>query len=262
MKRTTILLVLLLAASAAGKAESVFDGDFGAAPRLDLGSPAPAFGAEAVARGLALAGEDAPTLGTAAWSLLVPGLAQQKLGRTVRAKIYYGLETLSWIAAGSFLYAGYTREQAYQDYAVVFAGVAGTDRPDEYWQAIGEYSSSDGPGGYNEMIRRDARDLYYPDVDAMNVYFDDRAYAGDDVWQWRTSGDFRRYGKLRDDSRFAYRYAIYSVFFAAVLRVVSTADAVRLARGDVSAGAGSGPRTSLELARSPQGASLCLVRSF
>lgn len=262
MKRTALSLALLLAVSSASRAESVFDRGRPEPPRLELAAPADGYGASAIARGLSAGAGGEATLGTAAWSLLLPGLAQQKLGHPVRAKIYYGVETLTWIAAGSFLYAGRVREIAYKDYAVVFAGIADADRPDGYWESIGEYLSSDGTGGYNEMVRRDARDLYYPDVEAMNAYYDANAYTGGDGWQWRTSGDFYRYGKLRDDSRFAYRYALYSVFAAAVLRVVSAADAVRLVRSNESAAEPAGARTSLELAPSPGGAALFLTRSF
>jgi hypothetical protein len=263
MKRTALSLALLLAAAGAVRAESVFDRGLAAPPRLELAGRAGAFGAEAIASGLAGGGGgDETTLGTAAWSLLVPGLAQRKLGHPVRARIYYGLETMTWVAAGSFLYAGVVREAAYKDYAVVFAGVSGTDRPDGYWESIGKYQSSDGLGGYNEMIRRDARDLYYPDVEAMSAYYDAHAYTGGDGWQWRTSGDFFRYGKLRDDSRFAYRYALYSVFAAAALRIVSAADAVRLVRTGDSGAEPARARTSLDLAPSPRGPALYLVRSF
>ena len=264
MKRTALSFLLVLSVSAAANAESVFAVGELSPPRLELRADGPGIGAEAIARGLsASAAENDPPLGEAAWSLLVPGLAQQRLGHVVRAKIYYGLETLTWIAAGSFLYAGYSRERTYKDYAATFAGVTATDRPDRYWESIGEYRSSDGPGGYNESVRSDARDLYYPDVAAMDAYYDAHAYTGDYIWQWRTSGNLALYGELRDDSRFAYRYAIYSVFFAAALRIVSAADAVRLIRAGDSVSPSEDSRTSLSLAPSPsRGVALCLVRSF
>jgi hypothetical protein len=261
-KILSAFLFTVLGVSAAS-AESVFDAGRLSAPRFELGARESGF--ELVLTPL---GEAAPSTGgdpaisTAAWSLLMPGLAQQKLRHRTSAKIYYGLEAVTWIAAGSFLYAGIVRERAYKDYAVVFAGVSGTDRPDGYWESIGEYLASDGPGGYNEMVRREARDLYYPDLEAMNAYFESNAYLGTDAWQWRSPESFYRYGSLRDDSRFAYRYAIYAVFVAAAIRIVSAADAVRLIRMDARVDESSDVPVSLEFTPSPTGAALCLVRSF
>lgn len=267
-RRAMLLLALTLLGAAPALAESVFDGSSAAPPPF---APPPGAGAPALSTGMA--GEAAreataanapaqPDMGVALRSFLVPGLAQQRLGRTTRARVYYGLETLTWIAAGSFLYAGHSRERSYKDYAVVFAGVEGTDRSDDYWEHIGEYLSNDGVGGYNETVRRDARDLYYPDVAAMNTYYRANAYEGADAWSWRSSAEFYRYGKLRDDSRFAYRYAIYSVFFAAALRVVSVADAVRIVRLESRRAPETGEGTSLGIEPTPGGAALCVRRSF
>lgn len=265
MKRRAILSVAILILGAApALGESVFDGSLPPPPRFAAG---PAAGAAIPTNGAAsaAAAQEAPAkpdIGVAMRSFLVPGLAQQRLGRTTRARVFYGLEALTWIAAGSFLYAGYSREQSYKDYAVVFAGIQGTDRPDEYWEHIGEYLSSDGVGGYNEIVRRDARDYYYPDVAAMNDYYRTNAYEGIDAWRWRSASQFYQYGHLRDDSRFAYRYAIYSVFFAAALRVVSVADAVRLVRLESRPAQEPGGGASLGIEPTAGGMALCVRRSF
>lgn len=171
----------------------------------------------------------------AAWSMVLPGLAQQRLGYRTRSRIYFAIEGLTWLAIGGFLWQGYTEEISYKEYAVAYADVSGTDQSDDYYEIIGQYMSNDGPGGYNESVLREARDLYYPDLDAMDQYYDANIITGGESWLWRTERSFDLYGDLRDSSRNAYRRALYTVFFALTMRVVSTVDAVRLARSDIAA---------------------------
>jgi hypothetical protein len=171
----------------------------------------------------------------AAWSMLLPGLAQQRLGHRTRSRVYYAIEGLTWLAIGGFLWQGYTEENSYKEYAVAYAGILGTDHSDDYYEVIGQYISNDGPGGYNEYVLREARDLYYPDLDAIQDYFDANIITGDESWLWRSERSLDLYGDLRDSSRSAYRRALYATFFALAVRVVSTVDAVRLARADIEA---------------------------
>ncbi len=171
----------------------------------------------------------------AAWSMAVPGLAQQRLGHRTRSRVYFAIEGLTWLAIGGFLWQGYTEENSYEEYAVAFANVSGIGHSDDYYEVIGQYISNDGPGGYNESVLREARDLYYPDLDAMDQYYAANMIAGDESWLWRTDRSFELYGDLRASSRIAYRRALYAVFFALTMRVVSTIDAVRLARTDIAA---------------------------
>jgi len=164
-------------------------------------------------------------------SFLLPGLGAYRMEHRVRSKIYFGLEGLSWIAIGSFIWMGYAREKAYKDYAVAYAGVSGTSYPDDYYSAIGQYISSDGPGGYNEYVRREARDMYYPDREAMDRYYEQNAYTGSMAWRWSSYDNFRKYNVLRSGSESAYRDALYTAMFALVVRVVSSVDAYMLASG-------------------------------
>ncbi len=268
MRILTIAACAFLFVSASASAESVFDAGRLQPPTLRLESPENARGFDAggtISAGTALeAGEPAKGISAksaAAWSLLLPGLGQQRAGHSLRAKIYYGIETATWITVASFLWLGYDRENTYQDYAVVFANVRGTDHSKDYYRTIGEHLSSDGPGGYNEELRREARDLHYPDVEAMESYYEARAMTGDESWAWRSESEYRRYGDIRDGSRFAYRVALYSAIGAVALRIVSAADAVRIVRIDQRPAANEGT-TSIGLERKPQGFALCVQRSF
>ncbi len=194
-------------------------------------------------------------------SFLLPGLGQLRMGRVLRSKIYFGLEGATWVAIGSFLWQGYARENAYKDYAVAFAGVSGTSHSDKYYETIGKYMSNDGPGGYNEYVRREARDLYYPDIGAMDSYYASNSIVGVESWRWESEKTFSLYNNLRDGSRSSYRRALYAGFFALALRVVSAVDAVRLARG--SAGDGdSGESVSMSIKHQHDGFRISFTKSF
>jgi len=259
--------------SAAAHAQSVFDTGVLRAdePRFAANAASrPVFGVAAVGEA-ATPGADGESIAgsqrnisarkAAGLSLLLPGLGEQRLGHTLRAKIFYGLEGLTWLSFGSFLYAGYSREKSYQDYAIAFAEVKGTGYSSDFYEAIGKYLSSDGPGGYHETIRRDARDYYYPDVAAMEAYYRAHAFSSGETWNWRSLEAFRNYAALRSGSRTAYRVALYSVIFAAALRVASAADAARLARIENRPSAEENT-LSIGIERAPQGVALYLQRSF
>ena len=195
----------------------------------------------------------------AAWSLLIPGLAQHRMGRRIRSSIYFALEGISWLAIGGFLYQGYNEENAFKEYAVAFAGLDGTGYADDYYELIGQYPSSDGPGGYNEYLLREARDLYYPDLDAMQAYYDSNVITGDENWEWSTDRALELYNDMRHRSDTAYRRALYSLVFAMTLRVVSTADAVRIARSEAATDRNP---ISLDLERRRDGMLLSVGRRF
>ncbi len=173
--------------------------------------------------------ERSPALEGAA-SFLLPGLGQWRMGRTTRAKIFFGLEGLAWVAVGSFLWQSHERREAYEEYAVAFASVNGTGHSDDYYEHVGNYRSSDGPGGYNESVLIEARDLYYPDRNAIDEYYAANRVPPSMYWLWESDGAFKRYNSLRAGQTDARSRALYAVFFAIGLRVVSTVDAVRLAR--------------------------------
>ncbi|MBN1886263.1 MAG: hypothetical protein JW876_12170 [Candidatus Krumholzibacteriota bacterium] len=251
MKQTLIACMLVffaVDAAAAPGVRSVFDSAPAGAPALVIASESPpgvGVAADALAEwsaaGDAVTGAYSPAkIGLA--SFLLPGLGQQRLGHTVRSRVYFALEGAAWVAIGSFLWQGYAREEAYRDYAVAFANIASADLDDDYYKMIAGYRSSDGPGGYNEYIRREARDLYPTDAEAMENYYEANAIVGDQSWRWENETAFDRYRDLRDGSRSSYRRALYAGVFAAMLRVVSTVDAVRLAQG-----ANAEPALSLEL---------------
>ncbi|MDZ7859722.1 MAG: hypothetical protein U5O15_03480 [Candidatus Krumholzibacteriota bacterium] len=203
---------------------------------------------------------DISASGAAARSFLLPGLGQRKMGHSIRSKIYFFLEGAAWIGLGAFTWQSIARKDAYEDYAVAFAGVDGTGHSDSYYETIGNYMSNDGIGGYNEDVRREARD-YYSDPDARDSYYQENSLTGDDGWRWETERDYDRYNSLRKGSHSAERRAIYTLFYMLGIRVISAVDAGRLASGgDSDNESASGISVSME--QSKRGVSLLLNTSF
>ena len=66
----------------------------------------------------------------------------------------------------------------------------------------------------------------------MEAYYNDNVVTSEESWEWRTERAQDLYNDMRHRSSTAYRRALYSFVFAMTLRVVSTADAVRLARSE------------------------------
>lgn len=222
-----ILIPILLTASLAGAAEG---------PRLVVAPAEGGYAAALVRDGLppgTMADEGIPpySAGKAGGlSLLLPGLPQYQMGRTTRASIYFTLEAVGWVAVGASLWQASARQDAYEEYAVALAGVPGTGHSKDYYEKVGGWISNDGPGGYNEYVRREARDLYYPDLGAMDEYYTQNAISGSMSWRWESDGERRRFNTLRSGSESAERNALYAVFFLVGLRVVSAVDAVMLAK--------------------------------
>lgn len=254
----SVLLALFIATPAlcGSLAESVFDEPVLTGPSLELGGDGIP---QTFSSGQAYEAMSRSAFREAAWSLIVPGLAQHRMGREIRSSIYFAIDGITMLAIGGFLWKGYSDEKAYKDYAVAYAGISGTDYSSDYYEQIGQYMSSDGPGGYNEYIMREARDLYYPDLDAIDQYYASNMIPSDQSWQWRTVDAFRLYGDLRESSRSGYRRALYSVVFALTMRVVSTVDAVRLARSDVRAEKSA---VSIDIEQRRDGLAISMGHSF
>ncbi len=195
-------------------------------------------------------------------SFLLPGLGQRKLGHSIRARIYFALEGAGWIGLGAFTWQSIARKNAYEDYAVAFADVKGTGCSDNYYETIGNYMSSDGPGGYNEDVMRDARDYYPDDEDAKDAYYDEYSFTGVDSWRWVTDRAYDRYNSLRKGSNTAERRAIYALFYMLGLRVISSVDAGRMVMRSNDASKESDSGTSFRIEQDSSGISLFLNRSF
>ncbi|MCU0639065.1 MAG: hypothetical protein MUF59_04255 [Candidatus Krumholzibacteria bacterium] len=197
----------------------------------------------------------------AAMSFLLPGLGQYRMGNRTRAKIYFGLEGAGWIAAGAFFWQSMVRRDEYEEYAVAYAGVPGTGLDEDYYEKIGDFISSDGPGGYNESVLIEARNLYYPDKAAMDAYYEENMIEGDLAWRWETEKSYHNFKDLFAGSDASRRRAVYAVFFILGLRAVSMVDALKIAR-DSNGEAGGETGMRLDMEPCVDGVRVSLCRRF
>ncbi len=194
----------------------------------------------------------------AALSFLLPGLGQYRMGSRAKAKLYFGLEGAGWIAAGAFYWQSLVRRDEYREYAVAYAGVPGTGHPEDYYEKIGNFISCDGPGGYNESVRSEARNLYYPDKTAMDSYYEQNMIGGDLAWRWETERSYRNFKELFAGSDASRRRAVYAVFLVLGLRIVSMVDALKIARdSNTGSGDATGMWIDIEPGRDAVRMSLC-----
>jgi hypothetical protein len=230
MRKLTIFLLVILTASHGAMAAKPFS--------TELPSELPAGG-----YGWNLASEGLPEDDTAtakpgtyspakegAWSFLLPGLGQYRMGRKNRAYVYFTLEAAGWIMLGTQYYRSNSKQSDYEDYAAAYADVDGTGYEETYYENVGRWVSSDGPGGYNEYVRREARDLYPYDQAAMDAYYLDNYVSSEMAWRWNSTDAQHNFNTLRGDSQDAENYALYSAFYLFALRIVSSVDAVFIAR--------------------------------
>lgn len=201
--------------------------------------------------------------GIIARNMLLPGLGQRKMGQRIRSRIYFVLEGAAWVGLGAFIWQNMARTDAYEEYAVAYAGVDNTGLSEDYYETIGNFISSDGPGGYNEYVMREARDLYYPDQEAIQDYYEANALTGDQSWRWLSESTYDKYNSLRKGANSSERRAVYSLFFMLGLRLISNIDAVRTIMTDDGDQQQTGQGgTAIDFHQNGDGVSVVLKRSF
>lgn len=163
-----------------------------------------------------------------ALSLVVPGLAQMRMGETNRGLVFMAAEAGFWAGFAVFRVQGSLRRDSYIEMAGLFAGVPGPEgRGEEYYRRISNWSSSD---AYNEMIRREARARYGDDLEGREAYFEANRVAPDAEWRWESFSAQQRYREKRRDSAAAYKNARNMLGMSLANRVISMLDAALLAR--------------------------------
>jgi hypothetical protein len=197
------------------------------------------------------------------YSLILPGLGQQYLGHSGRAKVFYVAEGVIWTSFAVFRIQGDHRQDLYKEFAEVHAGAKERD-DDEYYRTIGNFVSSDGPFSANEEVRRQARALYPDDRDAQDQYFEDHAYTGDDAWEWESEDAQGRFGEMRTSSLDAYHRSELAVGLLVANRLVSVLDVGLLASRRKNDHADDEAKLSwnLEAVRGHPGAQVTLSRRF
>lgn len=198
------------------------------------------------------------------YSLLLPGLGEYYMGRTLRSRVFFMAEATIWTSFVVLRTQGHLRENSYKEFAVQFAGISGTDHSDEFYKTIGAHDSSD---DYERELKLEARYEIYPDVgyEALDRYYLDNRISDFEQWAWSSSDRRIDYRELRSSSRLAYRRSWYMVAAAAANRIVSAISVYQASR---SLRADQGVQTSryhLDLAlpgKDDSFAAVSLIRTF
>ena len=148
-----------------------------------------------------------------ALSLLLPGAGEYYLGRKSRAAFFFGTEAVIWGGYFAFRAWGNWRKDDYMSFAAEHAGANVNGKDDEFFERMQFYDSRD---WYNE-IEGERYGGAYPYTD---FYY----------WQWDNTKSHLEYRKIRNSSETAFRNATFVIGIAALHRIVSFVDAVRLGK--------------------------------
>ena len=160
------------------------------------------------------------------YSLLLPGLGHWYVGDKRGARTFFVIEAVTWTAFVVFEVQGRLREEGYEDFAQVFAGVTGDNHSDDYYDIIAEYDSW---VDYEMAVKTEGRFALYPDGDAaaLEEYFVENRVSDYEPWEWRSPDTRRDYRGIRSASKRSYRRALYAVAVAAVNRAASAFFAIK-----------------------------------
>jgi len=169
-------------------------------------------------------------------SALVPGLGEAYAGHTGRAVAFGTAEAGIWVTYGVFKYQESLRHDRAIEFAAAAAGASSTG-DEEYYKAVGRFLRNDGPGMWNEYVRRRARDT----GEVIGV-----EYFGSDSWAWTSDDNLEYYRDLRRKELSAEDNATNMFAFAILNRVLSVIDAVYVVSRDHRAAASQGFGLKLE----------------
>ncbi len=149
------------------------------------------------------------------YSALVPGLGEYYVGHRSKARVFFAVETATWISFFSFHIYGNWKENDMVQFAAEHANAHLENKNDEFKDWVG----------------------FYDDIDQFNslgrVQDQNRPYLIDNAenhWRWQTLSEQSIYRHLKNRSREAHRRRDFMVGLAVVNRIVSIIDAVRDAR--------------------------------
>jgi hypothetical protein len=127
-----------------------------------------------------------------------------------------------WISYATFKVQEDLRGDRAIEYAVAYAGAL-PSADEAYYKAVGQYMRAEGPGMWNEFVRRKQRDT--GEVVGQE-------YTGSDAWAWTNEDRYVDYRQLRRDMLSAGDHASNMLALLIVNRVVSIASVVQAVRAD------------------------------
>jgi hypothetical protein len=155
-------------------------------------------------------------------SAIVPGLGEYYSGHRSRALVSGTLEAAVWTSYATFKVQENLRGDRAVEYAVAYASASGQGN-DAYYKAVGQYLRAEGPGMWNEFVRRRARDT---------GEIVGQEYTGPEAWAWTSVQRFNDFRDLRQAQLRAGDHATNALAFALINRIVSVVSVVQAVRSD------------------------------
>jgi len=181
-------------------------------------------------------------------SAILPGLGEQYLGHTNRAKVFFIVEGVIWTSFIFYNIQADDRQDRQIEYAVVNAGAPG-DLDSEYYEHIGLWISLE---EWHDIVRRDARLSHPDDPEAQEAFFqENKRYDQGAYWAWLSDDERSEYRQLRSQAERSYRNRRLALGAAIFNRIASMVDALALTRS-YNKRLEEKERASLELRISPR----------
>ncbi|MDH4223588.1 MAG: hypothetical protein OEV55_08640 [candidate division Zixibacteria bacterium] len=146
-------------------------------------------------------------------SLVLPGAGEFYAENKNRFRFFLGIESAVWSGFAGFRAYGSWKKNDYKGFATSHAGINLDGKSDKFFENMTYYDNRD---EYNQFARLYHGDeaVIYPENDFWN-------------WEWDSQDSKARFRELRNQSKSAYRKALFMVGLAALNRVVSMLDAAR-----------------------------------
>ncbi len=150
-------------------------------------------------------------------SLLLPGAGEFYLGLPRSGAPLALADGIAWSCAAGFAVWASWREDEYKTFAAEYAGVDIEGKDDKFFRTIALYQSRDDYNYYTLLAERSRGNLY-PETDEW-------------YWRWRSEDDMVRYYDIWSSSRRSWRNFKVALGIAALNRIISVINVVRLWRG-------------------------------
>jgi hypothetical protein len=202
------------------------------------------------------------------YSLLLPGLGDWYAGNHPRAVVSFGIEAAIWTAFIVSKVQADQREDAFREYATIFAEVTSTGHSDDYYALLREYDNWE---LYEAEVMLDARIAGYdsgqnPDLgsDVLQQYFADNRVSDFEPWQWASLDHKVQFQEMRSSAKNADRRAEFLIAAAVANRVVASIFAYMAVKKANSTETASAQRYHIDFSppRAGYDAAVSLTRRF
>ncbi len=153
----------------------------------------------------------------AAYSLVLPGLGDVKLGRK-RGYAFMAAEGLTWAGWAWFRWNAYQRRNAAQGFACLYAGANREAMSEDYLLAMEDWPSRD---AYDEHILEEARYNYPDNPDSQKIYVEEHSLPDECTWEWEDEEKQTEYREIRFSERKNIQHAANMIAVAIFNRMIS-----------------------------------------